>query len=52
MSDTEDLRRKLLDDIYAGAFAGGTPAMLLDEEDVRKADEEELKQIASWYGFK
>ena len=27
---TEDLRQKLLDDVYAGAFAG-MPAMLLEE---------------------
>ncbi|MBM6871432.1 hypothetical protein H7U37_10210 [Pseudoflavonifractor phocaeensis] len=51
MNDTEDLREKLLADVYGGAFSG-LGAMLLDEDRIRKADEEELKEIASQYGYK
>ena len=47
--NTEELRRKLLEEIYAGAFAG-MPAMLLDEDEIRDADEEELIEIAKRYG--
>ena len=48
--DTEELRRRLLDEIYAGAFAG-MPAMLLDEDEIRHADAEKLRQIAKQYGM-
>ena len=48
----DDLRQKLLDDVYAGAFAGGVPAMLLEEDEIRKADEEELEEIARRHGLK
>ncbi len=48
---TEELRRRLLDEIYAGAFAG-MGAMLLDEERIRKAGEEELWEIAGQYGIR
>ena len=51
-TENEDLREELLDEIYAGAFAGGMPAMLLDEDRIRKADEEELNEIAKEYGLK
>ena len=49
--DTEELRQELLDEIYAGAFAGGIPAMLLDEDDIRCASPSELQEIARRYGF-
>ncbi|MGI6031410.1 MAG: hypothetical protein ACOX7F_07900 [Eubacteriales bacterium] len=42
--DTEELRQKLLDELYAGACAG-LPAMLLEEEEIRQADEETLREI-------
>ena len=48
--DTEELRRRLLVEIYAGSFAG-MPAMLLDEDAIRHADAEELRQIAKQYGI-
>ena len=49
---SEDLRQLLLDDVYAGAFAGGMPAMLLEEDDIRKADDEELEELARRHGLK
>lgn len=49
--NTEDLRQKLLDDVYAGAFSGGMPAMLLEEDEIRKADDEELDEIARRHGL-
>ena len=49
--NSEDLRRKLLDDVYAGAFAG-MPAMLLEEDEIRNADDEELEEIARRHGLK
>ena len=48
--DKEQLRQKLLGEIYAGASAG-LGAMILDEQAVRQADEEELEQIARTYGI-
>ena len=48
----DDLRQKLLDDVYAGAFSGGMPAMLLEEDEIRKADDEELEEIARRHGLK
>ena len=50
--DGEQLREKLLDDVYAGAFAGGVPAMLLEEEEIRGADDEKLEEIAERHGLK
>lgn len=47
--DTESLRKQLLDEAYAGAFSG-LGAMLLDEEEIRNADPEELEEIARRYG--
>ena len=49
--NTEEVRRKLLEVIYAAAFAG-MPAMLLDEDEIRDADEEELIEIAKRYGMR
>lgn len=43
--DTEEIRKKLLEDIYAGAFSG-LPAMLLDEDRIKNADREELEELA------
>ena len=48
----DDLRQKLLDDVYAGAFSGGMPVMLLEEDEIRNADEEELEEIARRHGLK
>ncbi len=48
-SETEALRRELLEEVYAGA-AAGMPAMLLDEDHIRNASEEELERIARQYG--
>lgn len=48
--DSEDLRRKLLDDIYAGAVCG-MGAMLLEEDEIRRADDKELEEIAQRHGF-
>lgn len=50
-NDAEILRRELLDEIYAGGVSG-FDAMLLDEEAIRKANEEELQEIARAYGLK
>lgn len=47
---TEELRQKLLDDIYAGACSG-LNAMVLDADLVRDAGPEELKQLAKQYGL-
>lgn len=49
--ELEDLRQELLDEMYAGAFAG-FGAMLLDEDEIRNADEEELNGLADRYGIK
>ena len=48
----DGLRQKLLDDVYAGAFAGGMPAMLLEEDEIRRADDEKLDEIAERHGLK
>ncbi len=48
--DTEELRKKLLADVYAGAVSG-LGAMLLDEGRIKNADEEELKKIAKEHGY-
>lgn len=49
--EIEELRQKLLDEIYAGAFAGGFSAMLLDEEKFLNANEKELLVLAERYGL-
>lgn len=43
--DTEALRKELLDEAYAGAFSG-LGAMLLDADEIRNADKNELEEIA------
>ena len=48
--DTESLRKQLLDEACAGAFSG-LGAMILDEEEIRNADPEELEEIARRYGW-
>lgn len=48
--ETEELREKLLSDVYGGAFSG-MPAMLLDESKIRNADKDELENIAKEYGY-
>ncbi len=50
-NDTEALRRELLDEAYAGAFSGLGP-ILLDTEEIRNADSEELEEIARRYGLR
>ena len=47
----EALRQSLLNEVYAGAFSG-LPAMLLDEDEIRQADADELEEIARRYGLK
>lgn len=47
--DTEALRRELLEEAYAGAFSG-LGAMLLDVDEIKNADAEELKEIARQTG--
>ena len=49
--DPEELREKLLTDVYAGACSG-LGAMLLDEDRIRSADDEELQEIADQYGIR
>lgn len=49
--DSEELRKKLLTDVYAGACSG-LGAMLLDEDRIRSADEDELQEIAEQYGIR
>lgn len=48
-NDTEALRRELLDEAYAGALSG-LGAMLLDVDEIQKADADELKEVARRYG--
>ena len=48
--DTEELRQRLLDEVYAGALTG-LSAMILEESEIRQADAEELVEIAKRYGF-
>ena len=43
--DMEALRRELLDEAYAGAFSG-LGAMILDADEIRWEDEDELEEIA------
>ena len=49
--NTEELRRRLLEEIYAGAIAG-MGAMILDEDRIRRADDKELREIAARYGYR
>lgn len=48
--DAEELRSKLLSEVYAGAVAG-MPAMILDASRIRNADADELEKIAKEYGY-
>ena len=47
--EPEELRRALLDDLYACAFCG-YPVDPDDEDEILRADPEELKRIAWRYG--
>lgn len=49
--EIDELRQKLLNEIYAGAFAGEFPAILLDEGQILNADDEELLALAERYGL-
>ena len=48
--NTEELRSRLLSDIYAGSCAG-MPAMMLDESGIKNDDADELERIAEEYGY-
>lgn len=48
--DAEELRSKLLSEVYAGTVPG-MPAMILDESRIRNADADELEKIAKEYGY-
>ena len=48
--DMEELRRKLLADVYAGSMSG-MGAMILDESRIKNADDDELEEIAKEYGY-
>lgn len=48
--DTKQLRRRLLEEVYAGACTG-LGATLLDEDVIRQADPQELAEIARRYGL-
>lgn len=50
-AQTEQLRQALLSEIYAGAFGGGLPAMLTEEDAIRGANAEELRRIAEQFGL-
>ena len=52
MVNDDDLKQRLLDEVYAGAFCGKMPAMWMDEDRIRKADEKELEKIAKEYGIR
>lgn len=45
MIDYERLRRDLMEDRYAGAFAG-MPAMMMEAWEIEDASEEELLELA------
>ena len=47
--ETENLRKELLEEAYAGAFSG-LGAMILDADEIRRADGDELEEIARRYG--
>ena len=48
--NTEELRQKLIDGCYAGALSG-LGAMILDVDDIKNADEQELLKIAKRMGY-
>ena len=48
--DIETLRQQLLNEVYAGAFSG-LGAMLLDVDEICRADADELEKIARRYGY-
>jgi hypothetical protein len=48
--DAEELRHKLRDEVCAMAFTG-TPAVILDGNEIEHADADELIEIAKRYGL-
>lgn len=48
--DNETIRQALLNEIYAGAFAG-MPAILALEEEMKTADTERLMTLAEQFGI-
>jgi hypothetical protein len=51
MDDAEELRRKLIDEVYAMATAG-TPEAMLELGDIEDADPDELVAIARRFGLR
>ena len=47
----EDLRRKLIADCEAAFFVGGFGGAILEKEEIEKADDEELIEIARRKGY-
>lgn len=52
MIDIEDFREELIEYLLGMAFGLNNFAITFDIERVKKADEEELYEIANSYGFK
>lgn len=50
-NEVEDLRKELLDELYAMAFCG-CPAVLADEDEIQNATAEELERIAWRFGLR
>ena len=50
VSNKEKLRLVLLNEIYAGGFSC-CPAMLIEENEIKKASDYELLEIARRYGI-
>ena len=46
----EERKKRLLTDIYAGVVAG-MPEMLLEEEEIRTASEEEIDALEKRHGY-
>lgn len=51
MMTTKPCAGSFCDEVYAGAFSG-LGSMLLDAEEIRNADAEELEEIARRYGLR
>ena len=49
--ETEELRSKLLEEVYAMTFSG-MPAAFIDESEIKHASAEKLIEIAKRYGMK
>lgn len=49
-SKTEELRRRLLEEVYAMSFSG-IPAAFAGESEIKNASPEKLREIAKQHGF-